>query len=67
MALADQIRENVGGCAIVLDAFSQLVALRLDRVVLGKFLLDVQLLLLFNQPLGIELLLGAAALRADFK
>ena len=67
MALADQVRKNVGGCAIVLDTFGQLIALRLDPVVLGKFLLDVQLLLLFDQPLSIKLLFGAAALRADLE
>ena len=67
MALADQVRENVGGCAIVLDTFGQLVALRLDPVVLGKFLLDVQLFLLFDEPLGIDLLLGATSLRADLE
>ena len=67
MALADEGREDVGGCAVVLGTFGQLIALRLDPVVLGKLLLDVQLLLLFDQPLGIKLLLGAAALRADLE
>ena len=67
MALADQGREDVRSCAIVLGTFGQLVALRLDSVELGKFLLDIQLLLLFDEPLGIDLLLGATSLRADLE
>ena len=67
MALADQGREDIRSCAIVLGTFSQLIALRLDPIELSKFLLDVQLLLLFDQPLGIDLLLGAASLRTNLK
>ena len=62
VAFADQGREDVRSCAIVFDTLGQLITLRLDRIELCKFLLDVQLLLLGNQPLGIDLLLSAAAL-----
>ena len=62
VALADQIGEDVGGGAVVVNALSKPVTLCLDRVVLSKFLLDVQLLLLGDCALSINLLLGAAAL-----
>ena len=62
VALADEVGEDVGGGAVVVNALSKPVTLCLDRVVLGKFLLDVQLLLLGDCALSINLLLGAAAL-----
>ena len=67
VALADQGREYVRSCAIVFDTLGQLITLRLDRIELCKFLLNVQLLLLGNQPLSIDFLLGAASLSADLE
>ena len=67
MTLADQAGEDIGGGAVVLDALGQFVALRLDPLVLGNLLLNVELLLLGDQPLRVHLLPGAAALRSDLE
>ena len=67
MALADQIGEDISGGAVVLHALGKLVTLCLDCIVLGKFLLNFQLLLLSDQSLGVHFLLGTATLRTNFQ